>query len=123
PDPRPGSPAGAARRADVDVAVVGAGPAGLAAAARTAAAGLSTLVVDEQDRPGGSLLADPRGGPAAADGASHAARAAGATLLGEATAIGVYPDDGGVLAVARPDELVLVRARAHVVATGGYAQN
>lgn len=42
-----------------DVAIVGGGPAGLAAAERTLAAGLSTCVVDEQQRPGGQILRQP----------------------------------------------------------------
>lgn len=40
---------------DVDVAVVGAGPAGLAAAARCAALGLATTLFDEQAAPGGQI--------------------------------------------------------------------
>lgn len=39
----------------VDVAIIGAGPAGLAAAAVTGAAGLETLVLDEQPAPGGQI--------------------------------------------------------------------
>lgn len=42
-------------RYDFDVAVVGAGPAGLAAAAMTAAGGLSTVLLDEQPEPGGQI--------------------------------------------------------------------
>jgi len=38
-----------------DVAVVGAGPAGMAAAARCARAGLSTVLFDEQASPGGQI--------------------------------------------------------------------
>ena len=38
-----------------DVAVIGAGAAGLAAAAVTAEAGKSTIVIDREDRPGGIL--------------------------------------------------------------------
>lgn len=38
-----------------DVVVIGAGPAGLAAAAMTAEAGLSTLLVDENSGPGGQI--------------------------------------------------------------------
>src|SRR6185369_11985559 len=38
-----------------DVVIVGAGPAGLAAAATTAAAGLSTLLLDENASPGGQI--------------------------------------------------------------------
>lgn len=39
----------------VDVLVIGAGPAGLAAAASTASAGLKTLLVDENPSPGGQI--------------------------------------------------------------------
>lgn len=39
----------------VDVLVIGAGPAGLAAAASTASAGLKTLLVDENSSPGGQI--------------------------------------------------------------------
>ncbi len=41
-----------------DVVIVGAGPAGMAAAAETSQAGLSTLVLDEQTRPGGQIYRD-----------------------------------------------------------------
>ena len=42
-----------------DVAIVGGGPAGQAAALRTLAAGLSTCMIDEQQRPGGQILRQP----------------------------------------------------------------
>ncbi len=38
-----------------DVAIIGAGPAGMAAAVETARAGLSTVLLDEQDSPGGQI--------------------------------------------------------------------
>jgi sarcosine oxidase, subunit alpha len=53
----------AARYAHCDVLVVGAGPAGLAAARAAAAGGARVILCDEQSEPGGSLLADD---PAAA---------------------------------------------------------
>lgn len=107
----------------VDVAIVGGGPAGLAAASEVAAAGAETVLVDEGRRPGGSLLADPRHGVAAADELARQATAAGAELWAESTLLACYPEDGEVLAIARPSHLVKLRARRVVYATGGYAQN
>lgn len=114
----------------VDACVVGAGPAGLAAAAVIAGAPgrPRVLVVDEQALPGGSLLAES-GGAARAASLTAEAVAAGARLLARATAISYYAEDigpdgrPGVLAVATPDRLLRVSARAHVYATGAYDQN
>jgi sarcosine oxidase subunit alpha len=108
----------------VDVCVIGGGPAGLAAATACAQRGRSTLLVDDQLRPGGSLRADPRGGRTEADIRWKRATDAGAEVLARATAIGFFPeDDGGVLAIAAPDQLYRVHARAWIWATGGYAVN
>src|SRR5580704_5216991 len=108
----------------VDACVIGGGPAGLAAATVLAKAGHQTLLVDDQLRAGGSLRADPRAGRELADQRAAAAIAAGVELLGRATAIGYFPeDDAGVLAVAAPDQLVRVHARAWIWATGGYVVN
>jgi flavin-dependent dehydrogenase len=45
----------APKRDSYDVVVIGAGPAGLAAAATAAEAGLSTLLLDENAGPGGQV--------------------------------------------------------------------
>jgi sarcosine oxidase subunit alpha len=108
----------------VDVCVIGGGAAGLAAALACASAGRSTLLVDDQLRPGGSLRADPRTGRAHADDALARATAAGVAILARSTAIGFFPeDDGGVLAVSAPEQLVRVKAKAWIWATGGYPVN
>jgi NADPH-dependent 2,4-dienoyl-CoA reductase/sulfur reductase-like enzyme len=121
----------APRARHVDVAIVGGGPAGLACAEACARAGRSVVVVDEQDRAGGSYLAHPGLGPQAADRAIAAARAAGADVLEGATAIAWYPEDApregappGLLAVATGgDGLLKLTAERYVYATGGYDQN
>lgn len=114
----------AVRRRTPDVAVIGAGPAGLAAAEAAARAGAQTILIDEHPRLGGSLLAHPEHGPRAAAAREAAVRGAGVEVFTSATAAAYYPeDDGGVLAVATPDGLVRVQARRTVYATGGYAVN
>jgi len=122
----PDAGAGVTGRAEAalpDVLVVGGGPAGLAAATAAAGAGASVLLCDEQDEPGGHLLADPSGGVAAARRLGEAARRAGVRIEKRTTAIGYFPEDGGVLAMAGPDRLICARPRATIYATGGYAQN
>nr|MBA3820685.1 FAD-dependent oxidoreductase [Deltaproteobacteria bacterium] len=84
----------------------------------------STVVVDDQMRPGGSLRTDPRTGRGMAEASWRAATAAGVAVLSRATAIGFFPeDDGGVLAVAAPDRLYRIYAKQWVWATGGYPVN
>jgi sarcosine oxidase subunit alpha len=108
----------------VDACVIGGGPAGLAAAIACAERGKSTLLVDDQLRPGGSLRADPAAGREQAEARWAAARAAGVEVLARSTAIGFFPeDDNGELAIASPERLYRVHARAWIWATGGYAVN
>ena len=109
---------------NVDVCVIGGGPAGLAAAIECARRGRSTLLVDDQLRPGGSLRADPRAGRDAAETTWATAVQAGVEVLARSTAIGFFPeDDGGVLAISAPERLYRVHARAWIWATGGYVVN
>jgi sarcosine oxidase subunit alpha len=107
-----------------DLCVVGAGPAGLSAARAAAGPGRRVVVIDEQDLPGGSLLAEPDG-VARGRELAEAAQVCGAELWTGATAIAYYPEDapGGVLAVVRPGGLVRLTARRYLYATGGYDQN
>ena len=88
----------AQRYAHCDVLVVGAGPAGLAAALAAADAGARVILCDEQAEPGGSLL---DGGVRAIDGGSAAdwlarrsrrsRRRRACALLPRTTAFGYFP--------------------------------
>jgi sarcosine oxidase subunit alpha len=112
------------RSMKIDVAVIGGGPAGLAAATAAAKGGAQTILIDDQLRLGGSMLADPRFGVAIADGNVRAALNAGVTAFTNSTAIAYFPeDDGGLLAIATPDGLVRLQAKRWVWATGGYSTN
>src|SRR4051812_40830260 len=121
----------------VDVLVVGAGPAGLAAALGAARAGARVALVDEQSEAGGSLLSGTDlldGAPALDWVAAAIAELAGhpdVLHLQRTTAFGTY-DDGFVLALERrtdhlgaaaPRQLSRqrvwrLRARSVVVGTG-----
>jgi thioredoxin reductase/Fe-S-cluster-containing hydrogenase component 2 len=111
-----------------EVVVVGAGPAGLAAAIAAARAGAQTLLVDEHDRPGGQLFKqihkffgsrDHRAGVRGMD--------IGTQLLAEAEALGVevwldsavwglFP--GHRLGILRGDRSVFVQTGQVILATG-----
>lgn len=107
-----------------DVVVVGAGPAGLAAALAAASAGAKVLLVEEQEVVGGRLAVGlaPAGDLDAAwvERTREALVAAGGAVLPGAFAFGVYFDERGpVLAVRASRRVILVRHRALVVANGG----
>ncbi|MCP5367164.1 MAG: FAD-dependent oxidoreductase [Hyphomicrobiales bacterium] len=118
------------REPDCDLAVIGGGPAGLAAAAAAAAQGLSTVLIDEQPVPGGQIyrniegisggrpdlariLGDDYGYGA---GLAQAFRASGATHMAE-TAVWELDGAGG-LGVIGPEGARLMRARRVIVAVG-----
>ncbi|MBO8195380.1 sarcosine oxidase subunit alpha family protein [Streptomyces oryzae] len=126
-----------------DVLVVGAGPAGLAAAAAAAGSGARVILVDEQSEPGGSLLSgrtETVGAQSAQEwiGEVRAALDAApeAVVLQRTTAFGSY-DANYVLAVQRRTDhlgaeapepaagvsrqrLWHIRARQVVLATGAH---
>ncbi|OON72733.1 FAD-dependent oxidoreductase [Streptomyces tsukubensis] len=128
-----------ARHAHCDVLVVGAGPAGLCAALTAARSGARVVLVDDQPRPGGSLLGTGESvdGVPGVEWAERQAAELRATedvlVLSRTTAFGAY-DDGFVLAwekrtdhlgAAAPVRLSRqriwrIRARQTVVATGAH---
>ncbi len=120
------------RYAHCDVLVIGAGPAGLAAATAAAARGARVILCDEQPEPGGSLLSQPEttiDGMKASDWIA-AALNSNITILPRTTAFGWYPDNMICLAeritdhLASPDpsspreRLWFTRARKVVIAAG-----
>jgi sarcosine oxidase subunit alpha len=117
------------RHAHCDVAVVGAGPAGLAAALAAAAAGARRVVViDEAQQPGGSGLWHARTRPAEAARCRELIAAAQASVAIKLqlshSVVGCYADHE--LAITRIDRedggLTLLRAGAVVLATGCIEQ-
>ncbi|MBI3302675.1 MAG: (2Fe-2S)-binding protein [Deltaproteobacteria bacterium] len=116
--------------AHTDIAVVGAGPAGLAAARAAAATGVQVALIDEGAHPGGSLRADTtryaaRQAYAGLRGSEIAERLTASLSAGpavqvyaNATAFGIY--DGGVLGVRQGERLIKLSARRIIVATGAY---
>jgi sarcosine oxidase, subunit alpha len=103
----------------VDVLVVGAGPAGLAAALSAARAGARVALVDEQSEAGGSLLSGTEhldGGPGldwVAAAVAELARHPDVLHLQRTTAFGTY-DDGFVLALERRTDHLGAAAPRHL---------
>lgn len=109
-----------------DLVIVGAGPAGMAAAVEARAQGLSVLVVDENAAPGGqvfraaeSCARDPAVGPEIAPGLPliEAFRACGAAYRPATTLWHLDPDEG-VASLATEGGTGTVAARRILLATG-----
>ena len=137
PDPRDptlrplGLPADAPSERGCDVLVVGAGPAGLAAALAARQAGASVILVDERASPGGQYYKQPA--TEAERGRMDAQARAGAGLIARTLASGVELLDGtaawgaerrrdGRLTIAalRDGAGLVLMPRTLVVATGAF---
>ena len=110
----------------IDLAIVGAGPAGMAAAILAAELGLGTLVADEQPAPGGQIYrAVERAGDPSPLGPDYiagrrlaAAFRAGAIDYRPGTALWHIEPDGGTLWLAGADGTERISARRVLLATG-----
>ncbi len=101
-----------------DIAVVGGGAAGMAAALEAASAGVDVVLVDDQATLGGQLRGDPGHGDEVAALADEVSANRRIEVLDDATAFGLY--EGNLLAVHRGDTVLKLRARQIIVATGAY---
>jgi thioredoxin reductase/bacterioferritin-associated ferredoxin len=118
-----------------DVAVIGAGPAGLAAAATAAHHGLATVLVDEQPAPGGQVYRAVTSTPIDAHrilgdeyerGAAlvSAMRAAACTHVSEAMVWSVTREPGAAqlyeIGISVAGQASLLRAMTVIIATGAF---
>jgi NADPH-dependent 2,4-dienoyl-CoA reductase/sulfur reductase-like enzyme len=110
-----------------DYIVIGAGPAGMAAAATAARLGVATLLIDEQPAPGGQIYRGVEGAQRSASAVSAADWARGAALAAEFRASGAHYRPGTQVWQLEADARVYVtdgtaarrlRARRVLLATG-----
>ena len=124
-------PGPAAPERSCDLLVVGAGPAGLAAAVAARKAGANVLLVDERSRPGGQYFKQPataaeraRADRQARRGAAliDRARASGVEFLQSTTVWGAErrPDGALAIAILQEGRGRILLPRAVVVATGAF---
>jgi sarcosine oxidase subunit alpha len=130
PEPLPAGGPAAPREERVDALVVGAGPAGLAAAEALAEAGRRVLLAERERTPGGRLRSGlgAAGDPDLrwADEAVARVRAAGGEAALGAEVVGLWHDGAEPLALlaeeGRPAPLRLVRAARIVLCAGGHPE-
>ncbi len=109
----------------VDFAIIGAGPAGMAAAALAAELGLDTLLVDEQDAPGGQIYRGieraPESSPLGTDylaGRELATALRGSTARYRPATTVWHIDPDGTLSLVVDGKSETVAARHILLATG-----
>jgi sarcosine oxidase subunit alpha len=125
-----GGPRYSHRNMQADVAVIGGGPAGMAAALEAADAGLDVVLIDDQPALGGHLLSDTaryEGIEGVGDGTGQeiadslrgrVVAQSGIRVLSGASAFGYYQDN--LIAVRQGLESIQLRAGRVVMATGAF---
>lgn len=113
---------------EVDVAIVGGGPAGLGAAEVVSQSGRTVVLIESRTRLGGQLRSGLFGELSSLPGHElEALKARGCHVWRRSIAIGLYDELDGrrVLLVRRRrgnEHLAIVHARAIILASGGYEQ-
>lgn len=113
-----------------EIAIVGGGPAGLAAALNASKLGARVVLIDRNDYLGGQLIkqthrffgskqqrASERGIDIARELASQVRSSQHINVMTGATALGFYED--GVLALEQHNKIITVKAERIIIATGG----
>jgi len=104
---------------DVDIAVIGGGPAGVSAAAEASAAGCRTMLVDDQPELGGHLRCQGDQHQEFETSKKIIEEAPGSLeVLKNATCFGIY--EGNLLGISKGEKLFKVRAKKIVVCTGSF---
>ena len=115
---------------EVEILVIGAGPAGLSAAIEAAKYGAEVLVVDENSKPGGQLFkqihkffgssrhkAGVRGVDIGTELLAEVQNL-GVEVMLNTVAYGVYPNDEGVALAVNGEEGLIVKPKKIIMATG-----
>lgn len=115
---------------EVDILIIGAGPAGLSAAIEAAKYGADVLVVDENSKPGGQLFKQihkffgSRRHKAGVRGVDigtellNEVQKLGVEVMLETVAYGIYPNDEGVALAVKGETGMIVHPKKIIMATG-----
>lgn len=117
-------------RKEVEILVIGAGPAGLSAAIEAAKYGAEVLVVDENSKPGGQLFKQihkffgsrrHKAGVGGIDIGTELlaeVQELGVEVMLNTVAYGIYPNDEGVALAVNGEEGMIVHPKKVIMATG-----
>lgn len=117
-------------REDIELLIIGAGPAGLSAAIEAAKYGTDVLVVDENSKPGGQLFKQihkffgSRRHQAGVRGVDigtellEEVQKLGVEVMLDTVAYGIYPNDEGVALAVNGEQGMIVHPKKIIMATG-----